>query len=66
MKTCSQISQLLSEAQDRNLSLTEKFGARAHLLICRGCRNYKKQLGFLRGALRAYADVRLDKKNPEA
>lgn len=65
MKTCAEISQLLSEAQDRKLSFTEKFVGRTHLMMCRGCRNYQKQLGFLREAMRGYATGRGDKKNPD-
>ncbi len=66
MKTCAEISQLLSEAQDRHLSFGENLAARTHLIMCRGCRNYKKQLNFLRDALRSYAGGSRDKKNPDA
>lgn len=66
MKTCAEISQLLSEAQDRDLSFGENFAARTHLMMCRGCRNYKKQLSFLREALRTYTGGLRDKKNPDA
>ncbi len=60
MKTCAELTQLLSEAQDRKLSFAEKLATRTHLMICRGCRNYQKQLGFLRDAVRGYAGGRAD------
>lgn len=66
MKSCSEITELLSEAQDRKLSFLESFAARTHLMMCRGCRHYSQQLDFLRSAVRAYADDGRDKKNPDA
>jgi len=65
MKTCAQITELLSESQDRPMSFAEAFAARTHLMMCGGCRTYKKQLTFLREAMRAYAGGRPDKKNPD-
>jgi hypothetical protein len=77
MKTCAELTQLLSEAQDRKLSFAEKWATRTHLMMCRGCRNYEKQLNFLRNAMRGYAGGRAEdrlhdradnatgKKNPD-
>lgn len=73
MKTCAELTQLLSEAQDRKLSFAEKWTTRTHLMMCRGCRNYQKQLNFLRDAVRGYASGRAEdragnpagKKNPD-
>jgi predicted anti-sigma-YlaC factor YlaD len=66
MKSCSEITELLSEGQDRKLSFFESLATRTHLMMCRGCRHYSKQLDFLRNAVRAYADGNWDKKNPDA
>lgn len=65
MKTCAEITELLSESQDRTLSFAEEFAARTHLMMCVGCRRYKKQLTFLREAMRAYAGGQPDKKKPD-
>lgn len=65
MKTCAEISKLLSESQDRTMSFVESLAAQTHLMMCGGCRNYKKQLNFLREAMRAYASGQADKKNPD-
>lgn len=54
MKACAELTQLLSEAQDRKLSFAEKWAMRTHLVMCKGCRNYQKQLDFLRDAVRGY------------
>lgn len=54
--TCKQTSFLLSQGQDRPLKLPEKFCLRAHLLVCRSCRGFSRQLDFMRAALRRYRD----------
>ena len=52
MLTCKEVSHLLSEAQDRKLPLGERLPLRLHLFMCVGCRNYGKQLDFLRAVTR--------------
>ncbi|AMX18923.1 hypothetical protein IEC338SC_1786 [Acinetobacter pittii] len=44
MLTCRQATQLLSEKQDRSLLLREQSGLQLHLLACRSCRRYAKQI----------------------
>lgn len=52
MLNCKQATHLMSEAQDRKLALDEQLPLRLHLFMCVGCRNYRKQLDFLRTASR--------------
>lgn len=52
MATCRQVNQLMSEGLDRRLSFAQRFAIRAHLLICRFCRRYRRQLIFIRTAVR--------------
>jgi hypothetical protein len=33
---------------ERDLSVWEQMGLRIHLLLCKWCRRYRQQLGFLR------------------
>ena len=47
---CREASRLQSDALDRSLSLSQRFGLRLHLLLCRWCRRYGKQIRFLRQA----------------
>jgi hypothetical protein len=54
--TCKEVSELLSQGQDRPLSPVEKIRLQLHLLLCRGCRSFSRQLGFLRIAVRRYRD----------
>ncbi|MFC6631678.1 zf-HC2 domain-containing protein [Microbulbifer taiwanensis] len=54
MKNCREITRLLSESQERELSLKERTSLKLHLAICSGCRNFSKQMGSLRSITRAY------------
>ena len=55
MLNCRQASRLISEAQERPLSLTEKISLKMHVLMCIGCKNFSLQVPFLSKAMRAYA-----------
>jgi predicted anti-sigma-YlaC factor YlaD len=52
--TCREATELLSQAQDRPLTLREKLLLYIHLPICNGCRNFRQQLAFLRRATREF------------
>ena len=52
--TCREATELLSQAQDRPLSLREKFTLHVHLPLCHGCRNFREQLVVIRRAAREY------------
>jgi hypothetical protein len=47
---CREASRLQSEALDKKLSFSRRVGLRLHLLICKWCRRYGKQIRFLRSA----------------
>ena len=51
---CREVSELLSQAQDRPLTLREKFAVHVHLPLCDACRNFRAQLDVLRAAVRRY------------
>jgi len=57
MRTCKEVSMLLSQAQERPLGYVERFGVMLHLLVCKGCTNFRAQLDFLRKAMRRYRDA---------
>lgn len=52
MLNCKETTRLLSAAQDRPLALGERLALELHLLFCKGCTNYRKQVAFLREACR--------------
>ena len=51
---CRKASRLLSLACERPLEATELRALKRHLDACLMCRNFEKQLGFLRKAARTY------------
>lgn len=58
MLNCRSVTRLVSEAQERHLSVREKMGLKVHLMMCSGCRNFSQQIPFLRQAMRAFAQGR--------
>jgi hypothetical protein len=50
LPTCRQVSRLQSDALDRPIGLWTRLGLGFHLLVCRWCRRYGRQLRFLRTA----------------
>ncbi len=66
MLSCKDVTHLVSEAQDRKLGIAERMQLEMHLVICKGCANFRKQMDFLRAACRGYADaVARDDGRPE-
>ena len=59
MLSCKETSLLLSRACDERLPWQVRLAVRLHLLYCRSCTRFEKQLRFLRSAARQFAD-RLD------
>src|SRR6266481_5246881 len=58
---CKTAARLQSEALDRKLPLRQRFGLRVHLLLCKWCRRYGKQIVFLRGAAHEHPDELADR-----
>jgi len=51
MLSCKEVTRLVSQGEDRNLAFGERVMLRVHFSICRGCRNFRGQLKFLRRAV---------------
>lgn len=59
MMTCKEAAALLVAQEDRALGLGDKFGVRLHLLICKACPRFEKQLTIMRYGMqqwRNYSD----------
>lgn len=56
MMNCQQATRLISESQDRTLSLSEKMALKMHVMMCAGCKNFSLQIPFLSQAMKAYAE----------
>lgn len=55
MLNCREVTRLLSESQERTLGLQERMPLKMHLMMCKGCRNFGKQMNTLREMARTYA-----------
>ena len=53
---CRAASRLQSEAFDHQLSLPQRLGLRFHLLLCKWCRRYGKQIAFVHDATHSRPD----------
>jgi predicted anti-sigma-YlaC factor YlaD len=52
MRSCQEITRLVSEGLDRQLSWRERLALRMHLTMCSLCRAYRRQLLGLRHLFR--------------
>lgn len=57
MLSCKDVTRLISESMDRSLPAGKRFGVRMHLLICRFCARYRRQLLLIRDAARRIASA---------
>lgn len=58
MLTCKQVSELVSHSLDRRLGWLERWRLSFHLKACEGCRNFSRQMSFLRTALRDHPVIK--------
>lgn len=52
MLSCKDVTRLLSESMDHSLPLGKRVGVRFHLLICKFCARYERQLLLIRETVR--------------
>jgi len=52
MLSCKDVTQLISESMDRPLPLRKRIGMRLHLLMCKFCSRYERQLLLIRETVR--------------
>ena len=50
LPSCREASRLQSEALDKELSFPRRLGLALHLMVCKWCRRYGRQVRFLRDA----------------
>ena len=55
MKSCKEVTELVSQSIDQRLSWLEWMQLRMHLLTCTACSRFKRQAEFLHAAAREYA-----------
>lgn len=71
MFNCRQIARLVSASMDRKLPPSRRIGVRIHLLMCRHCARYSKQLHLMRRLIRSrasdakYSSITMDEQAKE-
>jgi predicted anti-sigma-YlaC factor YlaD len=55
MLNCREVAELCSEEMERPLRIGERVSMSTHLMMCRNCTNYRKQVKALRFMAHAYA-----------
>ena len=63
MLTCRQVSELVSHSLDRRLGWLERWRLSVHLKACEGCRNFSRQMSFLRTAFRTHSVIKEDRED---
>ena len=56
MLSCKDVTELISQSMDATLPLGRRIGVRIHLLVCRFCARYERQLLLIRGTARHLAE----------
>ncbi len=65
MRSCSDITALVSRGLDKDLRVSERLAVGFHMMICTHCRNFQRQSLFIRKAAHRYTEQlqnRLDRK----
>lgn len=55
MLSCKQATRLASDARERELSPNEKIQFKLHLMICKACRNFNRNVGGLHKLMQDFA-----------
>jgi hypothetical protein len=50
---CKKVSRLVSDSMDRDLGTMHRLGIRFHLMMCRYCARYARQLRLIRNKIRS-------------
>jgi hypothetical protein len=50
--SCDESTRLTSMSMDRDLSRSERVAVRLHAVSCRACRRFRRQIQFIRDAIR--------------
>ena len=73
MLSCKDVTRLLSESMDHSLPVGRRVGVRFHLLICKFCARYERQLLLIRETVRriaamedAYGSLTVERLSEEA
>ena len=54
MRSCKEVTALLIAREDRDLPLTERVGLRMHMVLCRACPRFERQVLTMRDAMKQW------------
>jgi len=54
MMSCRQATRLMSDRQERKLTVKENVSLKLHIMMCFACQNFGKQMNVLRKISKAY------------
>jgi predicted anti-sigma-YlaC factor YlaD len=56
MRSCRDITALVSQGLDKKLSVGERLAIRLHVMMCSRCRNFQSQAQFIRKSAQRYSE----------
>jgi predicted anti-sigma-YlaC factor YlaD len=56
MRSCRDITALVSQGLDKQLGLSERLAIGVHVMMCSSCRNFQSQTRFIRKAAHGYTE----------
>ena len=65
MPSCRDVTRLVSESMDHDLSWRKRLTIRLHVALCALCRRYERQLHLLRQGARRYGDPEAHPSAPQ-
>jgi len=54
--SCKTVARLQSEALEHKLTLSQQWGLRIHLILCKWCNRYGKQIAFIQAVAQSHPD----------
>ena len=63
MLHCREVTRLCSEESERKLTIREQLALKMHLLMCKGCTNFRQQMRFLGAATARYRQGAIDRED---
>lgn len=65
MRSCKEVSRLISKSQEQKLKLMERAELKVHLMMCKHCRNFSKNVSTMRNALKGFASGKNEDSKPK-
>ncbi|RMF92176.1 MAG: zf-HC2 domain-containing protein [Nitrospinota bacterium] len=64
IRSCKEVTRLVSESLEHELSLMQRIVVRVHIFMCQSCTRFRKQILFLREVLHLQPDLDTTNASP--